>query len=92
MHKSCILAATLSRLRAEAEARTVSSGNKGKRKKQAAKRSKDKEPPSLRAEWTDGRSGGYGAMITEGPAGRDGTGGHFWEDDVYCLGCGGLMR
>ena len=81
MHKSCILDATLSRLQAEAEA--VSS-KKGKKKGK-----KVKKLPSLEAEWMDERSEGYGALITEGPVGQ---GGHFWVEDVHCLGCGSLMR
>lgn len=81
MHKSCILDATLSRVKAAlTKAEAVSSKQ---RKKKARKL------PSLGAEWMDGRCEGYGALVTEGPVGQDG---HFWAEDVYCLGCGGVMR
>ena len=87
MHKSCILDATLSRLQAEAEAQAEPEAVLSKNGKKKVK--KVKKLPSLEAEWMDERSEGYGALITEGPVGQ---GGHFWVEDVHCLGCGGMMR
>lgn len=93
MHESCILDATRSRLQAEAEAH-AEAGGKGKKKKKKKKAKKGKEGPSLEVEveWMDEPSGDYGAPVTEGPVEPGGRGGHFWLEDVYCLGCGGVMR
>lgn len=81
MHKSCVLDATLSLVKAALTRAEVASSKKSKKKA--------KKIPPLRAEWTDGHREGYGALITEGPVEQDG---HFWVEDVYCLGCGGVMR
>lgn len=81
MHKTCILDATLARLQADAEAQAAVSSKKSKKK--------GKKPPPLEVEWADERSDGYGALVTEGPVGQ---GGHYWVEDVHCLGCGGVMK
>lgn len=93
MHKSCILDATRSRLQAEAEAE-AEAGGKGKKKKKKKKAKKGKEGPSLEVEveWMDEPSEGYAAPVTEGPVEPGGRDGHFWLEDVYCLGCGGVME
>lgn len=85
MHKTCILDATLARLQADAEAQAEAVSNT-KAKKKAKK---GKKLPSLEVEWMDELSEGYGARVFEGPVGQ---GGHFWAEDVHCLGCGGVMR
>lgn len=84
--------ATLARLRAETS--TSTSNNKTKKtktKEKKKKKEKEEELPSLTAEWTDERTGGFGILIQEGGGGRGGKGGHFRREDVHCLGCGGVM-
>ncbi|KAF6240167.1 hypothetical protein HO173_001777 [Letharia columbiana] len=94
MHESCILDATRSRLQADAEAEAGGKGKKKKKKKKKKKAKKGKGGPSLEVEveWMDEPSEGYGAPVTEGPVEPGGRDGHFWLEEVYCLGCGGVME